>query len=764
MTTMDTDHLYNLLPTIYRLRDADQGYPLQALLQVIQEQVDVVRQDIDQLYENWFIETCDDWIVPYIGDLIGWRQVHDAGEPGDTATQRGEARNRILIPRRELANTIRSRRRKGTLALLELIANDVAGWPARAVEFFKLLGSTQNLNFLHPHRAASIDVRQGTRLFLLDGPFDEAAHTVDVRRINSTHTPGRYNISGVGLFVCRLKPYSLTQTRAHCAEDIGPDCFTFSVLGNDVPLFAKASPESDPTSIAREINLPIAIRPRAFEARKVVNGVVKTHASEVYYGEGKSVAIWVRKHRRGHADQPDQKDHPAHNEQLTRELVPASRIVPADLSGWNYRPRGERVAVDPALGRIVFPSGQYPKDGVWVSYHQGFSADIGGGEYERPLSQPSGKVGFYRVGPDEDYHTINAALRQWKKHDSDKYKNAVVEITDSGVYVEQININLREHQSLQLRAAQRKRPVLRLLDWHTDRPDALSVTGAWGSRFTMDGLLVAGRSMMVEGEISEVKIRHTTLVPGWGINSDCEPRRPAEPSLELFCPHARVEIERSILGSIQVQPLSHSVEHNTARENSAAAESGCGGVRYGSRVDPICLRISDSILDATSTTREAIGAPGCPVAHARLTIQRCTVFGQLQVHAIDLGENCTFNGRVTVARRQEGCLRFCYVTPGSRTPRRYECQPDLAVKGKTGDDKATEETRVRPRFNNKRYGRPDYCQLADDCAIEITHGADDESEMGVFHDLYQPQRLANLNARLEEYTPAGMDAEIIFIN
>ena len=36
--------------------------------------------------------------------------------------------------------------------------------------------------------------------------------------------------------------------------------------------------------------------------------------------------------------------------------------------------------------------------------------------------------------------------------------------------------------------------------------------------------------------------------------------------------------------------------------------------------------------------------------------------------------------------------------------------------------------------------------------------------MGVFHDLYQPQRLANLNARLEEYTPAGMDAEIIFIN
>jgi hypothetical protein len=71
---------------------------------------------------------------------------------------------------------------------------------------------------------------------------------------------------------------------------------------------------------------------------------------------------------------------------------------------------------------------------------------------------------------------------------------------------------------------------------------------------------------------------------------------------------------------------------------------------------------------------------------------------------------------------------------------------------------------VRPRFNSTRYGTPDYCQLADDCAEEITRGADDESEMGVFHDLYQPQRLANLRARLDEYTPASTDAAIIFMN
>ena len=75
---------------------------------------------------------------------------------------------------------------------------------------------------------------------------------------------------------------------------------------------------------------------------------------------------------------------------------------------------------------------------------------------------------------------------------------------------------------------------------------------------------------------------------------------------------------------------------------------------------------------------------------------------------------------------------------------------------------ASEELRVEPEFNSTRYGTPTYCQLADTCAEEIKRGADDESEMGAFHDLYQPQRAANLRARLDEYTPAGMDAGIIY--
>jgi len=107
MNALDKDKLYKLLPYIYQLRDHEKGEPLRALLQVITEQVDIVEKDIGQLYENWFIETCEDWVVPYLGDLIGYTPVHEAGEPGEITTPQGKLRNKILISRREIANTIR---------------------------------------------------------------------------------------------------------------------------------------------------------------------------------------------------------------------------------------------------------------------------------------------------------------------------------------------------------------------------------------------------------------------------------------------------------------------------------------------------------------------------------------------------------------------------------------------------------------------------------------------------------------------------------
>src|SRR5260370_20433811 len=103
------DRLYELLPVIHRTRDFEQGEPLRGLLQVIAEQVNVVEADIAGLYENWFIETCQDWVVPYIGDLVGYTPGSETGEPVDVKNGRALARERAGIPRSQSANTLRFR-------------------------------------------------------------------------------------------------------------------------------------------------------------------------------------------------------------------------------------------------------------------------------------------------------------------------------------------------------------------------------------------------------------------------------------------------------------------------------------------------------------------------------------------------------------------------------------------------------------------------------------------------------------------------------
>ena len=753
------DRLYDLLPVVHRKRDAERGYPLRALLQVIAEQVNIVEQDIAQLYENWFIETCEEWAVPYIGELIGFQPVHEAGDTGDVATREGQLRNKFLVPRREVANTIRNRRRRGTLALLELMAADVAGWPSRAVEFYKLLGVAQNINLLHLNRGRTVDLRRGEALERLNGPFDKIAHTVDVRRISSHRTAGRYNIPSVGLFVWRLRSYSVTDAPAYCYQEGGPHRYTFSVLGNNSPLYVRPVREQEPTQIAGELNVPTAIRRRSFE-----------ECISDYYGAGKSIEIWI--------DKKIWKDETRHPLFPDRYLVPTKKIIAADLSNWTYEPPRNRVAVDPVLGRIAFHPDQVQdldEPNLWVTYNYGFSDDMGAGEYTRTLLQPGDcevisspeydkKVALeksdgqnetrhedlcilYRVGQKADFSTIGEALKKWKEH---KPRHAIIELQDSHAYVEQPNIHLGKRQTLQLRAASGVRPVLFVLNNYTSRAEYLRVSGDEGSRFTFDGLVLTGRGIYVTGAIDEVVIRHSTLVPGWSLGEDCRPAHSTKPSLEIKDTKARITVKRSIIGSIQVS-------------------------QDEVKQDPIHIRISDSILDATDSDEEAVGAPGNRYAHAVLTVLRSTVFGVIQTHAIELAENSIFDGLIRVARRQLGCVRFCYVTPGSRTPRRYNCQPDLIEQGvesqfKAGDITAVERVsalarerlRVRPQFNSTLYGTPTYCQLAESCAKEITRGADDESEMGAFHDLFQPQRAANLRARLDQFTPAGMDAGIIY--
>lgn len=268
--TFDAQRLYELLPAIHRIRDAEaagadteQGGPLQQLIAVIAEQAAVLEENLAQLYDDQFIETCADWVTPYIGGLIGYRSLHGVAPS-------------ISSPRADVANTIAHRRRKGTAAMLEQLARDVTGWDARVVEFFELLITTQYMNHLRLHNAASPDLRAWEPLERLGTAFNSIAHTVDVRRIATRQ--GKFNIPNIGVFLWRLHAYSLTGSPAF---QVDQNRCLFGPLGNNTPLFTRPEAEEVITHIAEPINVPAPI------SRRVLDEYLQD-----YYGNGKS--IWLR--------------------------------------------------------------------------------------------------------------------------------------------------------------------------------------------------------------------------------------------------------------------------------------------------------------------------------------------------------------------------------------------------------------------------------------------------------------------------------------
>ena len=266
-----TDGLFDLLPVVIRQLDAGRGYPLRDLLRVVGEQVAVVEDGITALGEEPFIETCSDWAVPYIGELVGWTPVADAGLPDLGTAGRDLLQRSVLVPRRDVANTIRHRRRKGTLALLEELAFDVTGWPSHAVELFELVAWAQHVAHVRADRGRTADVRAMAALERLDGAFDAQATTVDLRA-------GGHNLPGVALSVWRLCSYPMTGAPAAQAEHIdGPHVFTFDPLYHDVPLFV-ATPDPAVPHPRSEVDVPAPL------SRRMLDDHPGPGASPQFYG------------------------------------------------------------------------------------------------------------------------------------------------------------------------------------------------------------------------------------------------------------------------------------------------------------------------------------------------------------------------------------------------------------------------------------------------------------------------------------------------
>lgn len=360
---------------------------------------------------------------------------------------------------------------------------------------------------------------------------------------------------------------------------------------------------------------------------------------------------------------------------------------------------------------------------AWDCCFDRTTAAIGGGHYPRALSQPM-HARVYRVRKlcsSGEFATITQALAQWNadKQAIDGPRAAVIEIADSGTYHEAPSFRLGAGEQLQLRAANMTRPVLRMFDYHSGAPEHLAIVGGPASRFTIDGLLVAGGPVAIDASPAvaaklvpcRVLLRHCTLVPGWETEGGRESPWRGKSSIQLGGGCMDIRIDHSIVGVLRMQ-----------------GDPQSRGERE--------LYVSDSIIDSGHDAGLAIADDQYGVATARATFVRSTVVGLAQLEELELAENAIFLGALLIARRDTGRMRFCYVAPGSRTPPRTHCQPDLAQHWPAAIA-SREQQRIRPRYRSLRYGTPDYCTLAPDCAGEIASGADDETEMGAWHDLHQ---------------------------
>jgi hypothetical protein len=720
--------LWSLLPAIYRTQDTDQfdaNGPLREMVNRIGAQAAILRRSIDRLWEDQSIETCDDWIIPYIGDLLATNLVANLDARGQ---------------RLDVAKTIYYRRRKGTVAILEEIASDITGWDAKIVEFFRRLGRTRHgldpaigVALAENDATAALQLAEGligsrTRTGIggladlrnvygaskARSAFDEFFHTADFRR--GRGQVGWHNIPRLGVFLWRLKSFGVNPATPVALAGC-PGWFTFDPTGRDIPLFARASRTSD-----------------AYGGNWVspVEAQLPTPISQSLLDTNEKLP-------------PDDSTVRLYPDSLSVLSTPTptvdADIVPPD-----------QLKIRPARGRFEY-TGSRPVVPS-VEYHYGFSSEIGAGPYDRRLGRkaPPTPAPLKAVSGGGALTGASAAP-----------SSGTLTLNDSLTYPGADDILVQGQ--LTLRAANKQRPLLRLPQGTAGSFTEWTLTGASGSCLVLDGLFVSGGDVVLRGQFDCVAISCCTFDPGSAAPSTTafsSPPASSPPAVFAAAADGRdlvptrlwiegavgtLKIERSITGPIQT--------------------------RAGGKVET--LVITDSVVQAIpESTPETLASPpdasppqplpadrALALSDGVVRLSRCTLLGQILVHRFEASE-CILRDLAQVDDIQHGCVRFTAWADGSVLPRKYE-----SVRIPPG----------APLFVATDFGQPGYGQLlptADSLILPaadpgaapqntISAGAEDGSEMGAFARERNPVKERSLLIKFEEFMPAGLVPVIIYV-
>lgn len=173
--------LYDSLPDVYKQADerAKHSTPprpaeLERLISVLAVPLAVVRQSVEELYADLFVDSANDWVLPYLADMIGTTLVFP-----DAASNR-----------RDVRGTVGWRRRKGTPSMLQDLGSDLTGQLVVTQEGWRRLQMSQDLNMLRRERITPRILRPSLAE-QVDGPLGRIHRSVDGRAIS--RRTGKYH-------------------------------------------------------------------------------------------------------------------------------------------------------------------------------------------------------------------------------------------------------------------------------------------------------------------------------------------------------------------------------------------------------------------------------------------------------------------------------------------------------------------------------------------------------------------------------------------